>query len=205
MNESLFVLASLNETQSSGRHQIESNSSGAEDAADWDTINFETAGGHAVTNRICGACTACCTVMGVVELNKANYQPCSHECGKCGIYKSRPSACRTWSCGWLLGVIEGDERRRPDQLGLLFNREDLSGKPMMVAYEVWPRAGRQSKSAYLLRKMSQKQPIILREYETRKCDVITPDRQRQQTLRQAILDEWCQEHGAGWSECGYSA
>ncbi|HEX4146484.1 MAG TPA: hypothetical protein VHY91_23490 [Pirellulales bacterium] len=153
--------------------------------------------------RVCGDCTACCTVMGVVELGKANYQRCLHECGRCTIYEARPSVCRTWSCGWLLGAIEGDERRRPDRLGLMFNSEHLAGKPVTVAYEVWPGAGRQPNSKYLLGKMSQAAPIILRAYETRKCDVITPDPATRESFRQLILQEWVQKPGADWAECGY--
>ena len=150
----------------------------------------ENEGRHEVAGRACGQCTACCTIMGVCELNKANYQPCSHECGCCAIYNSRPNTCRTWSCVWLLGRLEGDERRRPDQLGLMFNHEKLAGQPITVAYEVWAGAGRQSNNKYLLRKMSLKMPIVLREYQTRKCDVITPDRKKRQLIRQSIQDDW---------------
>ena len=119
------------------------------------------------------------------------------------IYDSRPSTCRSWCCGWLLGVIEGDERRRPDRLGLLFNREELAGKPITVAYEVWPGAGKEPNNVYLLRKMSQKAPIVLRAYETRKCAVITPDRKKQRSMCASIQAEWCNNRGTAWSECGY--
>jgi hypothetical protein len=104
---------------------------------------------------------------------------------------------------WLLGRLEGDERRRPDQLGLMFNHEKLAGQPITVAYEVWPGAGRQANIKYFLRKMSQKMPIVLREYQTRKCDVITPDRELRQQIRQLIQAEWVQKRDAEWSECGY--
>ena len=86
---------------------------------------------------------------------------------------------------------------------MLFNSENLAGKPITVAYEVWPGAGRQSNNKYLLAKMSQTAPVILREYETRKCDVITPDRAKRHVLRQSILQEWVQKPDADWSECGY--
>lgn len=203
MNESLAILASWKDTEAPKLNDIESKMSEADYAIYVDKVNAETKARNGVANRICGDCTACCTVMGVAELNKANYQPCSHNCGSCAIYNSRPSTCRSWCCGWLLGLIEGDERRRPDKLGLLFNRENLGGKPITVAYEVWPGAGRESNNEYLLRKMSQKTPIVLREYQTRKCDVITANRERRQKIRQLILHEWCQKPGAGWSECGY--
>jgi hypothetical protein len=203
MSDHLAIFGPRKDAETSGLQEMESTMSDADYAAYVDKVNAEIQASNGVANRVCGDCTACCTVMGVVELNKANYQPCSHNCGRCGIYNSRPSTCRSWSCGWLLGLIEGDERRRPDQIGLLFNRETLGGKSILVAYEVWPAAGRQPRNEYLLRKMSQKNPIVLRQYETRKCDVITPDRLRRRQLRQSILTEWCQQPGAGWSECGY--
>jgi hypothetical protein len=155
--------------------------------------------------RQCGPCTACCTVMGVVELNKGNYQPCSFNCGSCAIYESRPTMCREWSCVWLLGFIKGDEPTRPDQLGLIFNRETLGGRHLLVAYEVWPRAGRDPDSVALLLTMSLMAPVILREYQTRRCEVITPDADLSQTLRESILSEWCQKPNAQWSDCAYPA
>ncbi len=203
MNENLVILASWKDAEAFKAKDITPNMPEADYAIYLDKANAETKARNGVANRVCGECTACCTVMGVAELNKANYQPCAHDCGCCAIYDSRPITCRSWCCGWLLGLIEGDERRRPDKLGLLFNRENLAGKPTTVAYEVWPGAGRQSNNEYLLRKMSQNAPVVLREYQTRKCDVITPSREQRQKLQQSILREWCQKPGADWSECGY--
>jgi hypothetical protein len=158
---------------------------------------------HAAATRICGECTACCTVLGVVELNKPAYTTCRHDCGRCAIYESRPKTCRIWSCGWLLSHIEGDERRRPDRLGLLFNREALDGKPITVVYEVWPDAATHSNNAFLLRKMSQQMPIVLRAYQTRKCTVITPDRQKQQYILRLIESDWYPKEEAARSPLGY--
>ena len=154
-------------------------------------MGVQTTNAQAAANRACGECTACCTVMGVVELNKAGYTPCPHDCGRCAIYESRPKTCRIWSCGWLLGHIEGDERRRPDRLGLMFNREALAGRPITVAYEVWPGAAREPNNEYLLRKISQTLPIVLREYQTLKCEVITPDREKWEYISQLVGREWC--------------
>ncbi|HTU25689.1 MAG TPA: hypothetical protein VMF30_09845 [Pirellulales bacterium] len=158
----------------------------------------EAAGTHAAAStpdqaaaaRICGACTACCTVLGVEELDKENYRPCPHNCGHCAIYDSRPATCRTWSCQWLLGHIDGDERLRPEQLGLMFNREVLSGQKILVAYEVWPQAGRQASNGLLLKQMCLAEPVILRDYGTRACHVYSPDRELQVRLVRAIEVEW---------------
>jgi hypothetical protein len=131
--------------------------------------------------------------MAVAELNKTVDQRCEHICdgGGCAIYDTRPRMCRSWSCSWLLGRIEGDERWRPDKLGLLFNRERLAGKPITVAYEVWLGAAKESTNAFLLRKMSQDIPIVLREYPSRNCNVLTPDPEKWQLITQLIQIHWC--------------
>jgi hypothetical protein len=68
--------------------------------------------------RQCGACTLCCTVAGVNELQKLPMKRCAHLVrggGRCGIYADRPKSCAAFSCGWLLGNF--DERFRPDKIG----------------------------------------------------------------------------------------
>ena len=68
------------------------------------------------STRICGQCTACCLILGVVELNKPAHTKCSH-CtpgAGCGIYDTRPKECADFQCGWIQGF--GDEEDRPDRL-----------------------------------------------------------------------------------------
>ena len=191
MDENLANRASLDETESSNLKDMPSDMPDADFAAHVDKINAQVQARNGVANRVCGECTACCTIMAVAELNKANYQPCPHNCGSCAIYDSRPRNCRSWCCSWLLGRIEGDEQRRPDKLGLMFTREKLAGKPITVAFEVWPGAGSESHNANLLREMSQRMPIVLREYQTRKCSVFTPHQQLRQHICRLIQDDWC--------------
>jgi hypothetical protein len=115
-------------------------------------------------SRTCGTCTACCTILGVVELNKPNYSPCSHECkAGCAIYSTRPVSCRVWSCNWLYGrEPAGDERRRPDKLGLMFTHEDIGRRgKILTAYEVWPGAAMEAPAAFLLRKLTGRGQFIL--------------------------------------------
>ena len=178
------------EGATSKRKEIDAAMSDADYAAHVDSYNAAVKARNGVAERECGECTACCTVLAVAELNKPAYQACAHECGGCGIYNSRPRACRAWCCSWLFGRIEGDERRRPDKLGLLFTREGLAEKPITVAYEVWPGAGRELRNDYLLRKMSQKIPIVLRDYQTKNCTVITPDAEKRQYISQLIQSDW---------------
>lgn len=73
-----------------------------------------------VTNRKCGDCTACCTVMGVAELGKPYAFPCQHlGDGGCTIYESRPDSCVGCECLWRQGAICG-VAMRPDKCGVMF-------------------------------------------------------------------------------------
>ena len=113
--------------------------------------------------RRCGPCTACCTVLGVAELEKGSFKKCCHLGTACTIYASRPQSCRTWSCNWLLDQEPGgDERHRPDKLGLIFSFEEMDGhKGILIAFEVWPGASEEPHGKYLLKKMAAKRPVIV--------------------------------------------
>lgn len=112
--------------------------------------------------RRCGSCTACCQVLGVVELNKQSFNPCIHQANGCAIYANRPVSCRIWSCDWLLGGDPGgDERHRPDALGLMFTRELIGQAAITVVWEVRPGAAQGSQGKYLLKKIADKQPVVL--------------------------------------------
>lgn len=113
-------------------------------------------------DRICGPCTACCTVMAVQELGKGNYERCRHLTSSgCGIYPDRPGTCRDWSCLWRLGLIEGDERRRPDNLGLLFTPLRHGGTAVLTAYEIWKDASKEPPAKYLLGQLQRKLPVVV--------------------------------------------
>ena len=50
----------------------------------------------------CGACTMCCTVLAVPEINKLENVRCKYLTEKgCGIYETRPLACKQFECLWL--------------------------------------------------------------------------------------------------------
>jgi uncharacterized protein len=62
-----------------------------------------------VPGRECGACTMCCQVLRIEELAKPELTACrhlgQHLCatsagGGCGIYDTRPEACREFYCGY---------------------------------------------------------------------------------------------------------
>jgi Fe-S-cluster containining protein len=77
-------------------------------------------------NRKCGACSACCTHLGIKELDKPQGVPCRYLTQKfgaarqCGIYAARPEACANFYCGWRLGV-GNEETGRPDRSGILIS------------------------------------------------------------------------------------
>jgi hypothetical protein len=109
--------------------------------------------------RSCGGCTACCTALGVVELKKKMWVRCDEECTSgCSIYDNRPQSCRDFTCLWLTGNIEGDERRRPDQLGLIFVGQGKKFKeidiPVIGVWEIRPDA--LNINHYLIERLSSK-------------------------------------------------
>lgn len=70
-------------------------------------MSFEPA-----TGRTCSACSLCCKLLHVIELNKPAGQWCQH-CkpghGGCTIHETRPQICRGYYCGWMLTKNVGEE------------------------------------------------------------------------------------------------
>ena len=68
-----------------------------------------------MTDRKCGACTLCCKLTPVREVNKPGGTRCQHQrMGKgCSIYAKRPLSCRLWNCRWL-AEDDTHDQRRPD-------------------------------------------------------------------------------------------
>lgn len=110
-----------------------------------------------VAGRSCGDCTACCVVKGVAELGKPTQTACRHLCeAGCGIYALRPGSCRDYACLWRQGWVEGDERRRPDNLGVLFDYEHFAripGSIRLVVWEIVPGAAESQKVRFIVGKL----------------------------------------------------
>ncbi|WP_432798188.1 hypothetical protein [Poriferisphaera sp. WC338] len=89
--------------------------------------------GQMKEQRQCDGCSACCEVLRIDVLDKPTYQKCEHVCdgGGCGVYGSRPVACQSFRCLWLLGHL--DEGQRPDKLGVMLTvtEHPLTGKAIM--------------------------------------------------------------------------
>jgi hypothetical protein len=114
----------------------------------------------------CGPCRACCTVKSVREALTSTYEPCRHECaGGCAIYAERPGPCREYACLWRSGILAGDERRRPDNLGLIIEAggdEGHRGPSFLLAWEVWPGAAGGPAADWLLRQLTREGLVLVR-------------------------------------------
>lgn len=108
---------------------------------------------HPVEGRECGDCTACCvlpriqsrpelTSLPLLPQGKPGYTPCQFlgDGGGCGRYDERPQVCQEFECLWKIGLIAGDDRRRPDNLGLMFTLDLIEDKPHIEAWELWTGA-----------------------------------------------------------------
>ena len=114
--------------------------------------------------RECGDCTACCTVLAIVELQKPQRRACDHLCRSgCGIYADRPASCREFHCLWLRGALDADEALRPDRLGVMFDYFVLasSGESHLIAFELWPGALAGSLVQSLLAELTQTRDVHL--------------------------------------------
>ena len=91
----------------------------------------------------CGGCTACCTVMAVVELRKPGRRACDHVARDgCRVHAERPASCREFHCAWVRGAVAGGEATRPDALGVMFDSFVERGDDVtrVIAFELWPGA-----------------------------------------------------------------
>jgi hypothetical protein len=84
------------------------------------------------TEKSCGDCTACC---GPAFLQVEGLFDCFTRCehateNGCGIYESRPTACREFSCLWL-GIPEWQAELRPDQCGFIVHASADGGAIVM--------------------------------------------------------------------------
>lgn len=79
--------------------------------------------------------------MHVPAIEKPEHTACKHLCAHgCSIYADRPAVCSTWECAWRSGWLGGDERDRPDKLGVMFEYRLVAGRVFLWVYEVWPGA-----------------------------------------------------------------
>jgi hypothetical protein len=90
------------------------------------------------SQRVCGACSLCCTLLRVDALAKLGGTPCRHQLvgnpeGGCGIHTRRPEICRGYRCLWLSGSLE--ESDRPDRLGAVLSLTTEAETPTLFVHE----------------------------------------------------------------------
>jgi hypothetical protein len=86
----------------------------------------------------------------VEEIDKPAGERCRHASREgCSIYEGRPTACRGFSCLWLLGF--GVDRHRPDRSDVLLDVQHTNLGETVVVRELAPRALQKDKGAHLMR------------------------------------------------------
>ncbi|MBS0297922.1 MAG: YkgJ family cysteine cluster protein [Proteobacteria bacterium] len=93
--------------------------------------------------RECGACTMCCSLLQIDELQKPEGVACVHvrEGGGCGIYETRPGVCRAFYCLWMQHPAF-DEGWKPNVCHFLLRQVDA--KLLVVDVDpAYPDAWRQ--------------------------------------------------------------
>jgi len=78
--------------------------------------------------RDCGPCALCCILPELPKWNKPGHTPCEHlsddrDEKRCNAYATRFPPCRKYSCLWLQGEFE--EEDRPDLIGAVCSRLDI--------------------------------------------------------------------------------
>ena len=133
------------------------------------TVNMTV--GPENSNRQCGACKLCCILPEIPSMGKpvdtwcAHADPTNDACG-CKGYENRPDGCRSFSCGWLDGM--GDLEDRPDQLGVMMQPvTHLDLGPCLAFVEAKPGALQSPKVQQYLAQALRQAPgrIFLREYQ----------------------------------------
>lgn len=91
--------------------------------------------------RTCDECTACCYTHGVQGIDKNMHEWCP-DCSVakgCRKYDGRPPACQEFSCLWLSGY--GNEDDRPDKLGVVQSIDiESMGSKTVTLMEYMPDA-----------------------------------------------------------------
>jgi hypothetical protein len=112
---------------------------------------------HNLPNNSCGACTACCTLLPILELDKPSGTPCRHLCEQgCGIYESRPDVCRNYLCAWRSHAWFGSRPQyRPDKLGVMVSCQDTKDGWAITLWEVREGALDDPRLPFILDKLRQ--------------------------------------------------
>lgn len=88
-----------------------------------------------MAQRECGACSLCCNVLQIDELDKPAGEWCRH-CrlghGGCTIYDRRPDTCAGFGCAWLQGDLP--EHWRPGASHMFAHMRDTDADRVLCIY-----------------------------------------------------------------------
>jgi hypothetical protein len=125
-----------------------------------------------MSERTCGECTACCTNLGVSEIQKPDFEDCRHQSAAgCAIYSERPLACMAYECLWLEGILP-DPEDRPDRLHAVFTAaySDFFGEFVQLTH-VFPGIQKGTATgdrvARYVETIGERVPVLLMEKERR--------------------------------------
>ncbi len=110
-----------------------------------------------MADKSCGDCGMCCKLLAIAEIEKPAGRWCpSFQRGRgCGVYETRPSACRGFECLWLQSE-KLDDRWRPDKSRLVMYTEDDDRRLRVVVDPDHPQAWKQEPYYSRLKAMSQR-------------------------------------------------
>ena len=116
--------------------------------------------------RKCGPCTACCTVLGIAELEKKEHTRCSFLSGAgsaigrgCLRYEDRPAECGAYRCAWLDGF--GGRADRPDDLGVIFDGGANASSGTIIAREVTIGAASGMRASGIIAKLRRTCVVVI--------------------------------------------
>lgn len=114
--------------------------------------------------RECGACSLCCKLTYVVELNKPIDSWCPH-CqpghGGCTIYADRPTSCRTFICGWLSGELKIGDEWFPPRSKMIIARAADKGF-LIIVDQAYPNAWRRAPYYGQLLELARRSSVKIR-------------------------------------------
>ena len=153
-------------------------------------------------DRVCGGCNACCYVLAIDDLKKPINEDCKHldrskTTHHCSIYAERPRDCSEYMCAWVREPWFGEDKHRPDRLGVVFTPRDNR-------WDVEPFAGPFSLVGHELRAGAMDEKVT-KKFMTHLAGhfivfgFFAPTFVRARTMgpenkMQAVFN-WCEEHG----------
>jgi uncharacterized protein len=149
-----------------------------------------------MVERTCGACSLCCKLPYIPELNKSIDSWCRHArpgVGGCSIYSERPASCRSFTCGWLLGARELGDEWFPARCKMIVTRREprynLAEQGMLVTVDpTYPNAWR--RKLYYGQLLAWAQRMVVEIRVGRRCIRLNADGSEQEaTKTQAWLED----------------